>query len=275
MTTLACREVAFSYGGASRALDGVSLSLASGRVAAIVGPNGAGKSTLLRLLGGLLRPTVGEVTLDGRALPSLPLRDRARAIAFLPQENSCAFPYSVREVVLLGRLPHVGAFQFESEADHAAAARAIAETHLDPLADRAVTSLSAGERQRAFLAMALAQEPSVLLIDEPTVYLDVRHQVDAFRLLRQLARERGLGVGVVTHDLGLAARYADVVALLVSGRLVGCGVPAEVMRAEALTEAYGTPLSVTSLPDGGMVVVPRLESHESTNSRIHETNHEA
>ncbi len=260
MTTLACREVAFSYAGATRALDGVSLSLASGRVAAIVGPNGAGKSTLLRLLGGLLRPTAGEVTLDGRALRSLPLRDRARAIAFLPQENSCAFPYSVREVVLLGRLPHVGAFQFESEADHAAASRAIAETHLEPLADRAVTALSAGERQRAFLAMALAQEPSVLLLDEPTVYLDVRHQVDAFRLLRQLARERGLGVGVVTHDLGLAARYADDVALLAGGRLVRHGAPLDVMRAEALSEVYGTPIAVVPLADGGIAVVPATAS---------------
>lgn len=260
MTKLAASDVAYSYGAGAAALDGVTLSVEPGRVLAIVGPNGAGKSTLLRVLAGLLKPSRGEVRLDDRPLHSIPGRDRARALAFLAQESACAFPYTVREVVLMGRLPHVGTFQFESEADRSAAEMAIRETGLDALADRRVDALSAGERQRVFLAMALAQEPGALLLDEPTVYLDVRHQVEAFRLLRGLARERGLAVGVVTHDLGLASRFADDVALLAAGRLAGRGAPAEVMRAETLSACYGTAIAVVPLPDGGVAVVPSTSS---------------
>ncbi len=256
MTRIAANDVSFSYGHAAPALAGVSVAVEPGRVLAVVGPNGAGKSTLLRVLAGLLRPSRGEVKLDDRPLHSIPGRERARALAFLAQESACAFPYTVREVVLMGRLPHVGTFQFESEGDRLAAATAILETGLETLADRRVDALSAGERQRVFLAMALAQEPGVLLLDEPTVYLDVRHQVEAFRLLRTLARDRGLAVGVVTHDLGLASRFADDVALLAAGRLAGRGAPAEVMRAETLTACYGTPIAVVPLPDGGVAVVP-------------------
>lgn len=260
MTRIACTEVAFSYATGSTALDRVSLTIETGRILAIVGPNGAGKSTLLRVLAGLLRPSRGEVVVDDRPLASIPGRERARLIAFLAQENACAFPYTVREVVLMGRVPHVGRFQFESETDLAAAEKAIGEVGLGALADRRVDALSTGERQRVFLAMALAQEPSALLLDEPTVYLDVRHQVEAFRLLRSLARDRGLAVAVVTHDLGLASRFADEVALLAGGRLAARGAPAEVMRAEVLSACYGTAISVVPLEGGGVAVVPATSS---------------
>ncbi len=257
MTRIACNDVGFSYTARAAAVDGVTLAVEPGRVLAIVGPNGAGKSTLLRVLAGLLKPSRGEVTLDERPLASIPGRERARSLAFLAQENACAFPYSVREVVLMGRLPYVGTFQFESEADRAAGETAIRETGLEALADRRVDELSTGERQRVFLAMALAQEPGALLLDEPTVYLDVRHQVEAFRLLRALSRDRGLAVAVVTHDLGIASRFADEVALLSAGRLAGRGAPAEVMRADTLSACYGTAIAVVPLDGGGFAVVPR------------------
>lgn len=260
MTRISTSDVSFSYRAGAVALDGVSITVEPGRMLAIVGPNGAGKSTLLRLLAGLLKPSRGEVAIDGRSIASIPVRERARLVAFLSQENACPFPYSVREVVLMGRLPHVGTFQFESKVDLDAVETAIQETGLGPLADRRVDALSTGERQRVFLAMSLAQEPGALLLDEPTVYLDVRHQVEAFRLLRTLSRDRGLSVAVVTHDLGLASRFVDEVALLSAGRMVARGTPAEVMRAETLSVCYGTAISVVPLDGGGFAVVSPTSS---------------
>ncbi|MBI3272376.1 MAG: ABC transporter ATP-binding protein [Planctomycetes bacterium] len=254
---LRAEDVWFGYGDV-RALAGVSAELAGGEVLCIVGPNGAGKSTLLRVLAGALAPDRGAVTLGGRPLASFGGRARARSVAFLAQENVCAFPYSAREVVLMGRVPHVGTFGFETEHDRAAAEQAIAAVRLEGLAERAVSHLSAGERQRVFLAMALAQEPRCLLLDEPTVYLDLRHQVETFLLVRALARERGLAVAVVTHDLGLAARFADRVLLLGSGKAVATGTPREVMSARLLSDAYGTEIAVVPLPDGSLAVLPAV-----------------
>jgi ABC-type cobalamin/Fe3+-siderophores transport system ATPase subunit len=213
---LAARGLSFSY-ERTQVLREVSLSVAKGDAICIVGPNGAGKSTLLRLLGGLLSGYEGELTYQGRPLRSWKARELARRVAYVPQQLEMTFPYSAREVVLMGRLPHQGGSLFESERDHAAVDAALGAAEARHLSERAFRDLSGGERQLVMLASALAQEPELMLLDEPSAFLDLRHQLLMARTLRELHRERGLTLLLVSHDLDLAEALATRVVMLREG----------------------------------------------------------
>lgn len=234
-------------------LHGVDLSFGSGERVAVIGPNGSGKTTLLRVLAGSLRPRQGEVLLDGLALRDLAPRERARRVAVVPQTFVTGFAYTAREIVALGRTPYLGPLGVKSEGDRAAVASALAQTATVDLADRPFAELSGGERQRVVLAMALAQGPRALLLDEPTVHLDPAYQRATLDLVARLARERGIGALVVLHDLNLAA-LCDRVIALADGRIMREGIPPEVLEESTLAALYGPALVVGRLGDRPFVL---------------------
>lgn len=236
-------------------LRGVSLEVATGEVFAIVGPNGSGKSTLLRVLSGAMRRRGGAVELMGRPLESYDARARARMMATVAQENTVAFRFTVIEVVLMGRAPHLGAFRFESPHDLEVARAALARFELLPLAHRHVEELSGGERKRVFLARALTQEPKIVLLDEPTAFLDLKHVASIFNRFRELAAERAMAVVATLHDLNAAAMYADRVMLLKDGAAVACGPPLEVLTEKTLRRVYETDVYVGRNPETGALAI--------------------
>lgn len=254
------RGVSFGYAGAM-VVDDVSFGVGRGEFLGIIGPNGSGKSTLLRLMSGYLRAQRGQVSIDGRAAESYSRRELGRLIAVVPQETAVTFPFSVTEMVLFGRTPHSGGFGFDREADLAAARHAMERTDTAHLARRPITELSGGERQRVILARALAQEPAILLLDEPAAFLDIRHEVEMYDLLRDLQRG-GMTVVSILHDLNLAALYCDRLQLLHSGRIAHAGAPADVITYGTLKEVYGTEVYV-ALNDitGCLNVLPLSREH--------------
>lgn len=255
MTELAAIGLRAGY-GRRPVLAGLDLTLRSGEVVAVVGPNGAGKSTLVRAFAGLLAPTEGRVTLDGEDVRALSRRQIARRIAVVPQATETLFPFSVREIVALGRTARLGLLGTPSADDVRAVEGALAELELGPLAERRVDELSGGERQRAVLAMALAQETDVLLLDEPTVHLDPAHQRATLALVRSLAQRRGLVVAAVLHDLNLAAAMCTRMVALAEGRVARDGSPDEVLEPCTVARVFGDGL-VVARHDGQPYVLPR------------------
>lgn len=226
-------------------LDGVTLALGHPGVTAVVGPNGAGKSTLMLCLQGLLAPSRGTVLFSGRPATAWTRPAFAREVGVLPQGEELVLPLTVRDLVAMGRYPHLGAWRAEGAADRAAIGEALALTCTEELATRRVDALSGGERQRVRVARALAQEAPTLLLDEPTAALDIRFEMQLFELIRQLG-DAGRRMVVVTHALELAARYADRIVLLAEGRLVAAGTPATVLTEAHLEAAYRWPMAVTA-----------------------------
>ena len=252
---LALRGVAVQL-GPRRVLDGVDLEVRAGEVVGLLGRTGAGKTTLLRVASGWLRPAAGRVSIEGRDAGALGRRERARAVALVPQETAIGFSFSVAEVVLMGRTPHLGWLGFEGARDLAVARDAMERLGIGELAERSMLELSGGERQLAIVARALAQEPRLLLLDEPTAFLDLRHRIEVLSHVRAFARGGGAAL-VVSHDLGLAARFCDRLVLIGAGRVLAAGAPAEVLVEARLREAFGIEASVLAGPDGQPVVVPR------------------
>ena len=249
-------DVVLTYGAGEPAVNGVSFDAAPGRITAVVGPNGSGKSTLVRALLRRLAPSRGRVLLDAQPIAQLDRRAVAMQLAVVPQREEPAFPLSVRDFVSLGRYPHGGAFSGHSPADHAAIARAVARADVGAFADRRTDELSGGEWQRVRIARALAQEGKALVLDEPTTFLDVAHEMAVFELLDSLARE-GQAVLLVSHQLNLVARFADHIVLLHHGSIAAAGTPAEVMRGDVLERVYEWPLVVSRDPAvGAPVLVP-------------------
>ncbi|MXX78492.1 MAG: ABC transporter ATP-binding protein [Gemmatimonadales bacterium] len=245
------RDLSFTHPRAEEAaVRRVSLSVSPGRLLAVVGPNGAGKTTLLRLLSGSLTPQDGGVTLDDRVLSDLDDRERALAIAVVPQSESSPFPVTVQEMVRMGRYAHLGAWERSGDRDRAVVEDAMARCAVTEFAERHLGELSGGERQRARIARALAQEAPILLLDEPTAGLDLRYRMELFHLLREL-RAAGLGLLVITHDLNLAARFADRLLLLDRGRARARGAPDEMLSRESLEAVYDWPLRVVPHPGPG------------------------
>jgi iron complex transport system ATP-binding protein len=238
----------FSYspeGGASLfTLEATSFDVRPRELVAILGPNGSGKSTLLRLLSGMLPPLSGRVKLEGLEVSRLDLRTRAQRIAMVQQETPLLFPVRVWDFVLQGRYPYSRGLRFQSDEDGAVARQALLEAGADPLRTRWMHKLSGGEKQRAVLARALAQQPLLLLLDEPTLHLDIAAQVDLLRRLRRIATDRGIAVVVVTHELNLAAEFADRIVLLDRGKTLRVGKPAEVYEQDLLQQVFGTLLHV-------------------------------
>jgi len=256
-----CRDLHFAYGAAERrrarpfAVAGVSFTIGAEEVVSLIGPNSAGKTTLVRLLTRVLRPTAGEIVLGGRSLADIGPWELARQVAVVPQDVPAAFPFTVEQLVLMGRFPYGPHRYFESEDDREAAHEAMAATGILPLAASPLDTLSGGERQRAVLARALAQRPRLLVLDEPTAHLDLRYQAECAALLSRLNREQGVTILLVSHDLDLAARLSDRLLLVVDGRLVRAGTPTEVLDAGALEAAFGCRVVVEPSRDGGPPLV--------------------
>jgi len=248
---LEASSVRFGYRGRA-VFDGLSLSIAHGEMTALIGPNGSGKTTLLKLLSGVLRPAAGEVRVEGRPLARLSSGARARLIGVVPQETSLVFDFTVMETVLMGRTAYLGLLGVEGREDLAAASAAMRRTGTLPFAGRLLSQLSGGERQLVLIARALAQQPRILLLDEPTVFLDIRHRLEIHDLLSRLNAEEGLTILTASHDINLAARYCRRIVLLKEGRVRADGPPADVFRADVLSEIYDTPLRVVSDPDCGV-----------------------
>ncbi|GHB68342.1 cobalamin/Fe3+-siderophore ABC transporter ATP-binding protein [Streptomyces xanthochromogenes] len=253
---LTARELTLAYEDRT-VVHGLDLAVPDGKVTVIVGPNACGKSTTLRALGRLLKPRGGAVLLDGTELARIPTKRIAQAIGLLPQSPVAPEAITVADLVSRGRQPHQHWWQQWSDADERAVTDAMDRTDVTALADRPVDELSGGQRQRVWIAMALAQETGVLLLDEPTTYLDISHQVEVMDLVRQLNHERGRTVVMVLHDLNQAARYADHLVAMKAGRIVAEGRPEEVVTAELVREVFG--LDSVVVPDpvtGSPLVVP-------------------
>ena len=244
---LEARGLACGYGGRA-VVQGVDLTLAPGQMTALLGRNGSGKSTLLRCLAGGLAPVEGEVLLNGVPLAHVERRVRARLLAVVSQELRMPFPFSVHEVVEMGRAPYARFLAVASAEDRRAVDAAVTATDLDSLRDRPFHQLSGGERQRVALAMALAQEPRMLLLDEPTTHLDLIHQTGFLGLVRRLCAERGLTVLAAMHDINLAALYFDRLAVLHAGTLVAWGAPWAVITEQVIGQAFGARVAVVRHP---------------------------
>jgi iron complex transport system ATP-binding protein len=249
--------VAAGYGSRS-VLRGIDLELAPGEQVALLGANGSGKSTLLRVLAGVLVPTAGEVELFGRPLGSWERGEVARRVTVLPQGMELPHGFRVSEVVALGRIPHARSWFATSAEDEAAVAKALADADVEDLADRTVDELSGGECQRVLVALALAQEPRLLLLDEPTAHLDVAHQLSLIGLLDRLRTARGLTVLAVLHDLNLAARFADRALVLHGGRLSLARDRQGRFDLHRLRDAFGVSIAEAVAADGSRVLAPAM-----------------
>jgi iron complex transport system ATP-binding protein len=233
-------DVGFSHPGGTLSMTGVDLTIAAGEMVAIVGPNGAGKSTLLRLMSGALTPSHGVVECCGADLRTLRRREFAQRVAFVGTQTQLGFPYTVLEVVLMGRAPHVEGFRLESREDVGAAERAMDATATSALAARQFDTLSSGERQRVCIARALAQEPALLLLDEPGAFLDIRQTTAVYGILRRLNRERRTTIVAVLHDLNLVSLYFDRVVMLKAGKVHATGRPADVVTYQNVRDVFET-----------------------------------
>jgi len=239
-------------------IKGVSITAKSGDFLGIIGPNGSGKSTLLRIITLILRAKEGGVYLSGIDIRSVPRKELFKKMAFVPQETLINFPFRVCDIVMMGRIPHLNRFEREGGPDSAAVERALELTETAHLAERLINELSAGERQRVIIARALAQEPAILFLDEPTSHLDIGHQIQIMDMLKKLNKERALAIIIVLHDLNLASEYCDKIILLDAGKVFGEGAPDEVLTYQNIEAVYKTVVlvgknSVTSRPSISLV----------------------
>jgi len=259
MVSLQVQQVYFSY------LDGlvlhnINLSIEAGEMVGLLGPNGSGKTTLIKLASGVLKPGQGEIKLDGSSLGRLSRKSIARSVAVVPQQFHIPFAFTTSEVVMLGRIPFLKTFGGESEADRRFVTSALELVGISELAQRRFDELSGGERQKVILAMALAQQPKLLLLDEPTVHLDITHQVEILERVKNLNVERGLTVIAAIHDLNLASLYFDRLILLKEGRVSSDGPPAQVLTEDKIKEVFSAEVRVESHPVTGVphiIVMPK------------------
>lgn len=251
MSTLSTKDLILGYDGAS-IIDGLDVRIPAGQITALVGPNGCGKSTLLRGLARLLKPRSGTVYLDGTAILHLPTKELAKQLGILPQSPVAPEGLTVRELVAQGRYPHQRWFQQWSIEDERMTLRALEITGMAELADRPVDALSGGQRQRAWIAMILAQNTNILLLDEPTTFLDMAHQIEVLHLLHDLNRQEGRTIIMVVHDLNHAARFADHIIAMTAGRILMAGTPRDVVTPAMLQEVFGVEADIIHDPRTGV-----------------------
>ncbi|MBZ0152791.1 MAG: ABC transporter ATP-binding protein [Planctomycetes bacterium] len=251
---LTANDLQVGYGG-PEVLRGVGLDVPEGALVGLVGPNGAGKSTLLRCLAGLQTPHAGSITIDGQAIADLSAREIARRIAVVPQYCSPALPVSVAQFVGMGRFSHERFFGGPTRHDHEVVAQSLAEMSLTALADRAIDALSGGEFRRVLIAQAMAQQPTVLLLDEPVQQLDLLHQLEVMQFARSFVRRQGKAGVVVLHELGLAARYCDEIVLLHGGRVMASGPAEAVLTKDHLRTAYGVEAEIARCAHTGALTI--------------------
>ncbi len=259
MSGLIMKDISFSY------LDGfclhqLSLMVEKGEMVAVLGPNGSGKTTLIKLAAGVLTPERGEVLLGEARMRKLSRRQIAQRVAVVPQYLNIPFAFTVAEVVMLGRTPFIKALSGEGENDHSIARRAMELTGMEQFSRRTFNELSGGERQKSILAMALAQEPKLLLLDEPTAHLDINHQVEILELIKGLNREQGITVLGAMHDLNLAALYFDRLVLLKEGAIFAQGPPATVLTAKTIYDVFGATVHIEQHPSAEVphiVILPK------------------
>src|SRR5262245_5835776 len=247
---IALQHVSFSYRNQT-VLQDITLDVPKQSLMALIGPNGSGKTTLLRVMSRVLRPQQGSVVLDGQLLASLKPRELAKRMAVISSEQHFEFPFSVEDVVAMGRFPHLNRLERMSAQDWKIVHEAMEKTCVLEFRNRSVSQLSSGEKQRVLIARAIAQQPSVLMLDEPNAHLDINHQIAVFNLLRTLNRQHQMTVIVVLHDLSAAAAFCETMVLLHQGRIVRIGTPAEVITTELIEQTYGTEVAVFPSPVNG------------------------
>jgi len=251
-------------------VNGVSFSVKRGEFFGIIGPNGAGKSTLLRTVSRVIHPRMGSVSVDGKDIFRMPLGDFSRSVAFVSQDTNIAFPFSVLDIVLMGRFPYLKLFQNETERDLEVVGRALGYTDCYEFMQRPIDQLSSGERQRVFIAKALAQEPKLILLDEPTSHLDISHQVQILDILKDLSEKQGISIVSVFHDLNLASEYCDRLLLLEAGRIAALGTPKEVLDYKVIERTYRTIVVVAENPVSKKPYIflkPRLKKESERSSK--------
>ncbi|MHB8138466.1 MAG: ABC transporter ATP-binding protein [Smithellaceae bacterium] len=250
MSILCAQNISFRYTD-KPVLEDLSFGLDNAEIVAVIGPNGSGKTTLLKILNATLFPLSGRMLIENKDTKQWPRREIARTVAIVPQESPAIFPFFAEEIVLMGRFPHMRSLSFENKNDYRIAHEAMAKTDSLSFAHRRFNELSAGERQRVLIARALAQEPKILLLDESTVFLDLKHQAQFLSLLKQLSREQHLTVIFVTHDVNLAAQNADRLLLLYKGKKYAIGTPADVLTARNIKEVYDVTVGLDQNPHDG------------------------
>lgn len=253
-TIIECSDIAFSYDG-SLVLQDITLSLGHGKMFGILGANGAGKSTLLKVLTGILKTQKGTVLYNNEPLSGFDTREIAKKIAYIPQDPVFAFPFTVAEVLLMGRAPYIGRFEFEREGDWEIAEAAMETVGIARLKDRLITEISSGERQLASIGRALVQEPEVMILDEPATFLDIKHRNEIMKILKQLKDERGILIIAATHDIFTALFYFDEIIMIKDGRVFAEGSTDEIVNRENLSFLYDTEVSVRK-EDGNIFVYP-------------------
>lgn len=247
---LKLNNIGFKY-SEKQVLKDISLELNTGEILGILGPNGSGKSTLLRVMDGVLSPECGEIEINGKSYRSLKRNALAREVAMVAQEQYFRFTFTCIEVVLMGRFPHLKRLQFEDHHDLKIAMESLKATHALEFAERSIHDLSGGEKQRVLIARALAQEPKVVLLDEPTSFLDLKFKREVFKLISSLSREKGLGVAIVSHDIDLVAQYCSKIILLKNGTVFRSGDPDSVITAQNIEDVYECPVLVDQNPISG------------------------
>ena len=238
-------SISFAYGN-KEVLKDISLNIRKGEIVGILGPNGAGKSTLIKLMSGVLSSRLGNILIDNKAINKISARERARLVALVPQENSIPFSFSAMEVVLMGRTPHLNLLGFESARDIEIARNSMVKTDCLEFTARDINSLSGGERQRVILARALAQEAEVLFLDEPTTFLDIKHQIGLHTILREENKGKGTTIICALHDLNIASVFCDRIILLKEGKIVADGIPQEVITTEIINQTFGVSVHIST-----------------------------
>jgi cobalamin transport system ATP-binding protein len=247
-----CTDIGFSYNGTS-ILNGINLSIQPGNMLGILGANGAGKSTLLKILCGVLKPKSGKALFNDQELSKMDRREIAKGIAYIPQDPMFAFPFTVREVVLMGRAPYIGRFEFERETDNEIAQNALETVGISHLKDRLINEVSSGERQLASIARGLVQEPGIMILDEPATYLDVKHRTEVMNILRRLKENKGISIIAATHDIFSSLFYFDDIMILKDGKILAEGRTDQIINSEILSLAYG--IEVVVKKENGRVFV--------------------